>query len=445
MHSSGVTALYLPILLEQTDVITSKIQAKMQNKVILESNITTNKDQNQYWILNLIRQHAPISRIGLAGLSGLSTASITKITSNLLRSQLIREVGPGAATLGRKPILLEIDQDTYQIIGIDVGRYSIRSCLARLDGTILETRIQDFDLHAECAKLPDLIAKTILELKSVAEEKKTRVLGVGVVTPGMPEAPETTRSLSIEGRSHVDFTPNPFADYASSQSDLPIMVANATDGAALAESWFGAAKAVKSLVYLTIGTGVKAGMVVENEPYPNLQGFTPEFGHTTIDVNGAECWCGNKGCLELYISQAAILTHAKEVIKNEPSSILFPAVMGDHHELSVDDIFEAARAADLASRKVVDHLINYLGVGIVNLANLYNPELILIGTREMPVRGLDMLVEPLQEIVRKRAIAVVSQKVRIGIGSFGVSAYLYGAVTLVARQAFLPTGSLHLF
>jgi predicted NBD/HSP70 family sugar kinase len=115
------------------------------------------------------------------------------------------------------------------------------------------------------------------------------IAGIGVVTPGNPHIPQTINFDNKQRSIPIDFAPPPIKDYVQEITGLPTLVANATDGAALAESWYGVAKNVESIIYLTIGTGVKAGLVVDGQPYPNLDGFTPEFGHTTINVDGPTC------------------------------------------------------------------------------------------------------------------------------------------------------------
>ena len=188
------------------------------------------------------------------------------------------------------------------------------------------------------------------------------------------------------------------------------------------------------MVFVTIGSGVKASLVVKGELFPEQREYTSEFGHTTIMVDGEECWCGNRGCLELI--RQAILNEAKKVMRDDPSSLLHKMCEGNPASLTANHIFNAARSGDAAAALVIQTFLKYLGTGIVNLVNIYSPDLILIGTREMAIDHLDQIIPPLQKIIQERALPISAAKVKIGLGSFGVNAYLMGATTLVATALF---------
>lgn len=398
------------------------------------------RGQNRLLILNLIRQHGNISRVDLANETGLSTAALTNITAQLLDLELIREVGLGESSQGRRPVLLELNHEARHIIGVDVGRISIRSCVSDLNGNVLACNTNDFDLQNDWQSMHQVIVKQVTELQNELHNLSSPIAGIGVVTPGNPNF-QTTANYAKKHSIPIDFAPPRINSFVQKNTGIPTIVANATDGAALAESWFGIAKHVESIIYLTIGTGVKASLVFHGQLYPHLDGFTQEFGHTTIDVNGPECWCGNCGCLELYTSKDAIIQYANEAKKAYTPSVLEKYSSIHNGELTVNQIFKAAKENDTAAKKALAKLAKYLGAGAVNLVNLYNPDLILIGTREMPVEDLHLLVEPIQRIIRKRCLPTSSKAARVGIGSFGDNAYMMGAVTIVVKELFTPSST----
>lgn len=395
------------------------------------------RGQNRLLILSLIRKFGSVSRVELAKVTGLSTAALTNITSQLLDLGLIKEVGLGESSQGRKPVLLEFNHKARHLIGVDVGRISIRSCLTDLSGHILICKKRDFDLQKEWQHVHLEIVNQVTELLNEAPDLRMSIAGVGVATPGNPHLRQIIIFDPEQRSIPIDFAPPSFQGYVQEKTGLPTLVANATDAAALAETWYGAAQSVESIIYLTIGTGVKASLVVHGQLYPNLDGFTPEFGHTTIDVDGPACWCGNCGCLELYTSKEAILQNAIKAATDYSSSILNETT-GNHENLTVNQVFKAAKQGDNAAKITISQLVKYLGAGAVNLVNLYNPDLILIGTREMPVEDLYILVEPIQKIIRERCIPTSSENTEVGIGSFGGSAYMMGAVTIVSKELFTP-------
>ena len=133
------------------------------------------------------------------------------------------------------------------------------------------------------------------------------------------------------------------------------------------------------------------------------------------------------------------MRNAIEETRKYPSSLLSDLISKNYEKLTVNQVFKAAKNGDLAAKMTVAQLIKYLGVGAVNLVNLYNPDLILIGTREMPVEDLDILVEPIQQLIRERCLPTSFKNAVVGIGSFGGDAYMMGAVTIVAKELFTPS------
>ena len=393
---------------------------------------STFKSNNRLRILDLIRRKGPISRVQLASIVGISTAAVTGITNNLLERNLIREVGLGESVQGRKPIMLEINPDSGLIIGIDVGRVSLRGCLTDLCGQILSLQKNPINLRRDWQNLPDIIVKLINLLKSDPSVQQAPILGVGIATIGNPYGQPTEIMNARQQMYPEALTVLPVTKIIE-KIFLPTRIANATDAAAIAETWYGIAEDVNTLVYVTIGTGVKASVVVNGQLFPSQSEHTSEFGHTTIMVDGDECWCGNRGCLELYTSRQAILNSAEKIIPDHPTSLLWSILKGGENALTVNKIFNAYLKNDLAAKLIIDYFLKYLGAGIVNLVNLYSPDLILLGTREMAIDHLEVLIPPLAKIVNERALPGSASKVKIGISSFGQNAYLMGAVTLVAQ------------
>lgn len=399
-------------------------------------NSQLSQGQNRYLVLNLIRQRGPISRVDLAEATGLSTAAMTNISGKLLEFGLIRETGHGESSKGPKPILLEINNTACHVIGVDVGRISIRVGLSDLMGRLITYKVHEFDLIKGWRYLPETIVELISLLNKEVDDLPTPVVGIGIVTPGNPKLPQLENFSPDQVSIPIDLAPFPFSEFVHKKTSLPTLVANATDAAALAEYWYGIAQNVDSVIYLTIGTGVKAGLVVHGEPCPDLDGFTPEFGHTTIDVFGSKCWCGNRGCLELYTSKSAILNFTREVLNKYPASNLFELCHNNLDDLTVDQIIKAYKIGDPAASEAYGRFIRYLGAGAVNLVNLYNPDLLLVGTREMPIEDLTVLVEPLQDLIGRRSLPNRSKNTKVEICSFGENAYLMGGITLVSKAIF---------
>lgn len=402
------------------------------------------KDYNKYLILDLIRTKGPISRVHLAALTGLSTAAISIITNDLLEKGFIHETGVGKSQQGRKPILIEIIPESTYIIGIDIGHVSIRTCIANLCHQIVERREYEFDLHSRYEELSSKVIGLALDLVDLAKGKSYPISGIGIVMPGtlIVPGPAVEAGGENQQRKGVDWKSLSLKSDIEQATGLHAFLANATDAAALAESLFGRARETNRLVFVTIGSGVKAGIVMPDSCEIDELGYTPEFGHTTIDINGEECWCGNIGCLETYISESAILSFARQAIQKHPDSQLAAISVHKREELQVNQIFKACKSGDAAAQETFDYLLRYLGAGIVSLVNLYAPNLILIGAREMRMDHLDMLIDPLEKIVQQHAMPLPAKRVHIDVGSFSEDTYLMGALSIVVREIFSPFGEI---
>ena len=207
---------------------------------------------------------------------------------------------------------------------------------------------------------------------------------------------------------------------------------NDANMAALGEHYFGAGRGVRHLIYITMGTGVGGGIILGGKLYGGACGAAGEIGHTTIDVNGPRCNCGNLGCWEVLGSGTALAREARQRMEaGAPTSILEEAG-GDLSKVTAQTVSVAAQQGDPLALELVGQVSYYLGVGLVNLVNIFNPELILIGGG-LAQMG-DMLLQPAREMVRERAFQIAYEAVRIDLAQLGDDAGALGAVALMLQE-----------
>ncbi len=207
---------------------------------------------------------------------------------------------------------------------------------------------------------------------------------------------------------------------------------NDASAAALGEYRFGAGRGANNLIYITVSTGIGGGIIINGELYCGSQGSAGEVGHMTIDVNGPRCNCGSVGCWEALASGTAVAREAVRRIGCGEASCLTEIVEGRLEDITAEEVGDAARRGDPLALDVIAKAATYLGMGMVNLVNIFNPEMIIVGGG-MAKLG-DLLLAPAREIVQERAFPLPAQAVRIVPAGLGSDAGVLGAAAFAFQQ-----------
>jgi len=224
----------------------------------------------------------------------------------------------------------------------------------------------------------------------------------------------------------------PLRDIANKKYSVNTFLINDASAAALGEHCFGAGKGTNNLILLTLGTGIGGGIIINGKLYNGSSGSAGEIGHMTIDVNGPRCRCGNIGCLETLASGTAVAREAIRRIKQGRGSSLNQMVEGKVENITAEKVGVAARDGDSLALEVISEAATYLGVGMVNLVNIFNPEIIIVGGG-MAKMG-DLLLEPARKVVRERACSLSAQLVRVVLAQLGDDAGAFGAAVFAFEQ-----------
>lgn len=224
----------------------------------------------------------------------------------------------------------------------------------------------------------------------------------------------------------------PLRDMVKEKYKVNTFLLNDASAAALGEHCFGVGRGVDNLILLTVGTGIGGGIIINGRLYNGSCGSAGEIGHMTIDVNGQCCKCGNIGCLETLASGTAMTREAMRRITQGEKSSLLELVAGKIEDITAEKIGVAARNGDSLALDVIAVAGTYLGVGMVNLVNIFNPEMIVVGGA---VANLgDLLLDPARQVVKERAFRISAQSVRIVPARLGEEAGVYGAAAFALEQ-----------
>jgi glucokinase len=319
------------------------------------------------------------------------------------------------------------------IIGVDLGGTNIVAGAMPEDGS-REIAMRSQPTHAEngadsvveriCQMVEDVIAVTCAETGATRDD----FLGVGIGSPG-PLDREHGIVIVTPNLGWRDF---PLRDEVSSRVGLPASLDNDANCATLGEWWTGAARGGRNVVGLTIGTGIGGGLILDGKLYHGASDVAGEIGHTTIDSTGRRCKCGNYGCLEAYASGPAIAERAREQLEGNETSILLSMVGGRLERLTAQTVYEAAQHDDAVAREVVRDTARFLGAGIANLLNIFNPDVVVIAGGV--TQAGEFLFEPLRAEVRRRAFKPAVDACRIVPGILPGSAGVVGAVATFKAQ-----------
>lgn len=320
------------------------------------------------------------------------------------------------------------------IIGVDLGGTNIVAGAMPLDGSreiAMSTTqtLAEGGAGAVVDRIAAMIDKVIAQTMAETGASRSAFMGVGIGSPG-----PLNRDKGI-----VIITPNlgwknfPLRDEISSRVKLEATLDNDANCATLGEFWCGAAKGGRNVIGMTLGTGIGGGLILDGRLFHGASDVAGEIGHTTIDSTGRRCKCGNYGCLEAYASGPAIAERAREALRgDEGESILAGMVGGDSRKITAATVYEAAKRGDLTAREVVRETARFLGAGVANLLNIFNPDTVVLAGGV--TQAGDALFQPLRAEVKRRAFKPAVQACRIVPGALPLSAGVVGAIAAFKQQ-----------
>ena len=226
----------------------------------------------------------------------------------------------------------------------------------------------------------------------------------------------------------------PLRDRIAQRLDLPATLDNDANCATVGEWWQGAARGARHVVGITIGTGIGGGLIIDGKLFHGSSDVAGEIGHTTIELNGRHCKCGNYGCLEAYASGPAIATRAREVLVREGTDSLLPQLVnGELEKITAHTVYDAAKKGDTLASEIVRDTARYLGVGVANLLNVFNADVVVVAGG-VTLAGY-ALFAPLRAEVRRRAFRPAVEAARIVPGDLpGTAGVWVGAVATFKMQ-----------
>ena len=391
---------------------------------------------NQMAILRFVQRYEPISRFDIARGCGLSNSTVSTLISELVDIGIVKHIGEGPSIGGRRPVILGINERAGHVIAVDVGSTTI-TC-GRVD---LHAKIHD-KLSVRASRSPrESLAATVHLVETVLDQALSQqsppILGVGVATAGYVR-PSTgiVVSASNLGWHNIDI-----GKAIQTATGLPTLVDNNTNAAALGELYYGLGVGASDFLYVAVGNGIGAGLVLDGRLYRGARNGAGEIGHIAVSPDGPPCTCGRVGCLESLASGGAIERMAMTSLDRSSAGARSRSTKA---KITAEAVFRRAQAGDAAAENIVDTAMDYLAIGVGNMVNLLNPRQVILGGGL--TRSGTYFLDKFLPRVRPRLLPEQNGDVEFGLSKSNEDSGLRGAATLVIQHLFetvhtIPTGN----
>lgn len=375
------------------------------------------RDKTRQQVVALIRSAGQIARIDIAAETGVSPATITAITQEMIQAGLVEEVAPDAARptsgRGRPRVSLKLRGDAHLVAGIKVSFRTLSVVLIDFQGTTVAEHVGPLSGPRVSPEALTVDVRALLE-QVTAKIGRTidDISGLGVGLAGTINAVEgfVHWSPSLTARN-VDLR-----DMLEAALPMPVFIDNDANLVAKAEQLFGEARGVDDFIVVTIEQGVGMGIVIDGEVYRGTRGCGAEFGHTKVHLDGALCRCGQRGCLEAYVADYALLREAD--VSMPVDGIATPAER-------LNRLFDAAREGDQTARSIIQRAARMFAMGLANLINIFDPKLVILSGERM---AHDFLYsDEVLATMRNSVVQVDAQPPEVKIHKWGDQMWAKGA------------------
>jgi glucokinase-like ROK family protein len=373
-------------------------------------NITWNqqivKKNNKALVLQLIIEKDPISRADIAQVSGLHKATVSSLVNELLEEELIFESGPGVSSGGRRPVILHFNKIAGYAIGIDIGVNYVLCVLTDLKGNILIKKNESVNrtpYPAIMSKIQNMISSIIDEMPN----SRYGIVGIGVGVPGIVNKQGTILLAPNLGWTNIQLKKD-----LEDLFQVPVIIENEANAGAFGEQQFGASQEFENIIYISAGIGIGVGIILNTELYQGKNGFSGEMGHMIIELNGKPCSCGSRGCWEAYASENALLE------------------LGNTD--SLESLIELAEHRDKVALELFGEIGTYLGYGINNIINTFNPDQVVLGNRLALAK--QWIEQPIRETIEKHTLTHHQNELQLDFSKLGKYSTVLGVSAFVVES-----------
>lgn len=363
-------------------------------------------------ITDTLRAHGTLTQAALARATGLSTATISNIVKALESSGHVAT--EPVTSSGRRALGVTLLEDSDVAVGIDFGRSHVRVVLAKAGFQLLDEQYAALEVGHRAETSIDIAAQLLETLCQRTGTDRSQLIGAGV---GIPGPIDHRTNTVVRGAILPEWVDLDIDAHLRRALEIPVFIDNDSNLGALAQVTWGEHRECANLCFLKIGGGIGTGLILNGSLHYGFLGLTGEIGHSTIFDQGLICRCGNRGCLETVASTSIMI----ELLSRTEST-----------PVGIEDILERAAAGDSATLRVIDDIGFSVGHALANVANMLNPEVVVIGGPLAPLGVL--LLAPIRRGLQRHTIPVIGENTTLCMSLLGGRAEALGAAALVLRH-----------
>lgn len=418
----------------------SKIQLIYQTERLLDkvlrsgTNLPRIADYNQGVVLEAVRVADGISRVEIAQNTGLTAQTISNIVKRLIDGGLVIEADRAVSDGGKRRVRLRANPDSAYSIGVQIDGDETSFIIANLTGQVVARDHQPTFHEQGPLGTIEQIATSIKQLVERAGIPADRTLGVGVACPGPLDH---TRSIVFQPPNLPGWQEVPLKELLERKTKYAVVVDNDATAAAIGERWFGGAKSTSNFAFIYAGVGVGAGLFLKDHVYRGATSNAGEFGHLTLNPNGPECFCGNRGCVEVYCSPRGLTRTVKQRLEQGEPSSLRTAFDNGAENVNFQAVGQAALSGDDIAIEELRKSATLLGYGVVNLVNILDVELVVLGGKGFRDLG-KIYKQEIERVLHRRLIARQFRSIEVELSEAGEDVGALGAASLVLHKSYSP-------
>jgi predicted NBD/HSP70 family sugar kinase len=383
---------------------------------------------NRAVVLDHIQFADGISRVEIAERTGLTPQTVSGIVRRLIGEGIVREDGRGTSSGGKPRMRLRVNPGAGRAVGVAFDPIELSCVVVDLLGNPLGRLQRPTPPGGDPARIAAAVAGLVDEVLADAGVRREEVLGLGFVTPGPIDLQQ---GLLVTPPQLPDWNRVPLQRLVAEATGLPVTLDNDATAAAIGERWAGAGRGVANFAYFFLGTGVGGGLVLGHQVHRGGSMNAAEFGHTTVDLDGPQCYCGNFGCLETLVSPAAMVADVRRRLADGAESTLSP----DH--LVHADILRAAAAGDDFAGRIVDTAAAQVATVVVNVVNIVDVDLVVLGGHGIQ-HVEDRFRSAAERALQTRPLARRIRTARVELSPLARDAAAIGGAALVLYATYSP-------
>jgi N-acetylglucosamine repressor len=391
----------------------------------------TKSDRDKHIIEAVVRRFGPISRTQIHELTNLRPTTISILVRKLLQKGALVEAGPIDNPMGRKQILLKLNGDCGFVVAVEFDEDRVVAGVLDVELRVRERIDEPTELAEGLDGLLDQLLRCARKVIRKSKVSFNSIFGMGIASPGLVDV----RSGTVVTSSTIDFWKQvPLRAAFETEFRIPTIVECNTRAKTLAERTLGAGNKSENLIYVEYGAGIGAGIIVDSHLLYGQGCAAGEFGHIRLAPAGPACKCGSFGCLEALAGTRAVETRIRKALEAGAFSQLLSSADGQAKNITAWMVLTAAKAGDKTCSNIVAEVVNYLGLGLSNLINLFNPAVVVLDKR-LEMAG-DLLLDQIMQVLWRQALSHTVENLSLRFAKLEQDPGLLGMGLIVLDKHF---------